>query len=471
VTEPGHETEIEQDEAARPRDVYGLDADLVEAVEEALDRGDAESVRTLIEPLHDADIADLLQSLDADERREFIDAIRSEFHPDILVELDERVRDEVVDQLGLVETAAAVAELDTDDAIEVIAELDEDEQQQVLDAISATDRALIEQGLAYPEDSAGRLMQRELVAVPSFWSVGETIDHLRKSADESPDNLPGDFYDIFVVDPGHRPVGAIPLSHVLRSRRLVALTDLMTSEMKVIGATTDQEEVAFLFRQRNLTSAPVVDEGGRLVGVITIDDVVDVIDEELEDDMMRLGGVSEDDLYSAAMETARSRFGWLLVNLGTAIIASLVIGFFDATIEQMVALAVLMPIVASMGGNAGTQTLTVAVRALATKELTAANALRVIGKELMVGGVNGVLFAVIAAGVAWFWFGSVAIAVVLGLAMIINLVVAALAGATIPLMLERFHVDPAIASGVFLTTITDVVGFFAFLGLAAWFLM
>jgi len=471
VTEPGHETEIEQDEAARPRDVYGLDADLVEAVEEALDRGDAESVRTLIEPLHDADIADLLQSLDADERREFIDAIRSEFHPDILVELDERVRDEVVDQLGLVETAAAVAELDTDDAIEVIAELDEDEQQQVLDAISATDRALIEQGLAYPEDSAGRLMQRELVAVPSFWSVGETIDHLRKSADESPDNLPGDFYDIFVVDPGHRPVGAIPLSHLLRSRRPVPLTDLMTSEMKVIGATTDQEEVAFLFRQRNLTSAPVVDEGGRLVGVITIDDVVDVIDEELEDDMMRLGGVSEDDLYSAAMETARSRFGWLLVNLGTAILASLVIGLFDATIEQMVALAVLMPIVASMGGNAGTQTLTVAVRALATKELTAANALRVIGKELMVGGVNGVLFAVIAAGVAWVWFGGAAIAVVLGLAMIINLVVAALAGATIPLMLERFHVDPAIASGVFLTTITDVVGFFAFLGLAAWFLM
>jgi len=397
--------------------------------------------------------------------------IRAEFRPGILVELDERVRDEVVDQLGPVETAAAVAELDTDDALDVIAELDEEEQQQILEAIPAADRTLIEQGLAYPEDSAGRLMQRELVAVPSFWTVGDTIDHLRKSADESPDGLPSDFYDIFVVDPGHRPVGAIPLSHLLRARRLVPLTDLMATEMKVIGANTDQEEVAFLFRQRDLTSAPVVDDGGRLVGVITIDDVVDVIDEELEDDMMRLGGVREDDLYSAAMETARSRFGWLLVNLGTAILASLVIGAFDATIEQMVALAVLMPIVASMGGNAGTQTLTVAVRALATKELTAGNALRVIGKELMVGGVNGVLFAVIAAGVAWFWFGSVAIAVVLGLAMIINLVVAAVAGASIPLMLERVHVDPAVASGVFLTTITDVVGFFAFLGLAAWFLM
>jgi magnesium transporter len=376
-----------------------------------------------------------------------------------------------VEQLGPVETAAAVAELDTDDALDVIAELDEEEQQQILEAIPAADRTLIEQGLAYPEDSAGRLMQRELVAVPSFWTVGDTIDHLRKSADESPDGLPSDFYDIFVVDPGHRPVGAIPLSHLLRARRPVPLTDLMATEMKVIGANTDQEEVAFLFRQRDLTSAPVVDDGGRLVGVITIDDVVDVIDEELEDDMMRLGGVREDDLYSAAMETARSRFGWLLVNLGTAILASLVIGAFDATIEQMVALAVLMPIVASMGGNAGTQTLTVAVRALATKELTAGNALRVIGKELMVGGVNGVLFAIIAALVAWFWFGSVAIAVVLGLAMIINLVVAAVAGASIPLMLERVHVDPAVASGVFLTTITDVVGFFAFLGLAAWFLM
>jgi magnesium transporter len=471
VTKPGHEAEIEQDEAARSRGVYELDSDLVEAVEEALDRSDGASVRTLIQPLHDADIADLLQNLGTDERREFVRAIRAEFRPGILAELDETVREEVIDELGPVGTAAAVAELDTDDALDVIADLDEDEQQQVLEAIPATDRALIEEGLAYPEDSAGRLMQRELVAVPSFWTVGETIDHLRRNADEAPDNLPSDFYDIFVVDPGHRPIGAIPLSHLLRARRPVSLTDLMTTEMKVIGANTDQEDVAFLFRQRNLTSAPVVDDGGRLVGVITIDDVVDVIDEELEDDMMRLGGVREDDLYSASVDTARSRFGWLLLNMGTAILASLVIGLFDATIEQMVALAVLMPIVASMGGNAGTQTLTVAVRALATKELTDANALRVIGKELVVGGVNGIVFAVIAAVVAWLWFGSVAIAVVLGLAMIINLVVAALAGATIPLMLERAHVDPAIASGVFLTTITDVVGFFAFLGLAAWFLM
>jgi magnesium transporter len=245
----------------------------------------------------------------------------------------------------------------------------------------------------------------------------------------------------------------------------------MTTEMKVIDATTDQEDVAFLFRQRDLTSAPVVDSGGRLVGVITIDDVVDVIDEEHEDDIMRLGGVSEDDLYSAALETARSRFTWLLVNLGTAILASIVIGLFDATIEHMVALAVLMPIVASMGGNAGTQTLTVAVRALATKELTEANAWRVVGKELLVGGINGVLFAVITGLIAWLWFDSAGLALVIGMAMVANLIVAGLSGALIPLALERMKIDPAVASAVFLTTVTDVVGFFAFLGLGAWLLL
>jgi magnesium transporter len=266
-------------------------------------------------------------------------------------------------------------------------------------------------------------------------------------------------------------VGVVSLSHLLRNRRPVPITDVMEPEMKVIGIETDQEDVAFLFRQRDLTSAPVVDGGGRLVGVITIDDVVDVIDEEAEDDIMRLGGVRQDDFYTDAIETVRSRFSWLLVNLGTAILASLVIGLFDATIEQMVALAVLMPIVASMGGNAGTQGLTVAVRALATKELTAANAGRVIGKELLVGGVNGVLFAILTGLVAWFWFGDAAVALVLGLAMIVNMVVAALAGPVIPLALERLGVDPAVASGVFLTTVTDVVGFFAFLGLAAWLIL
>jgi len=471
MTAPATEAERHTEDALPESADYALSPATVELVEDALDVGDAARVRELIEPLHDADIADLLQHLTTEERRELVQVIRTDFHPEILAELDDAVRDQIIDELGIADTALAVAALETDDAVHVIEELDEDEQQQVLEAIPAEDRTLIEQALTYPEDSAGRLMRRELVAVPNYWTVGETIDHMRQLADDEDDALPADFYDIFVVDPSHKPLGAVPLSHLLRTRRPVSVTDIMQTEMRVVAATVDQEDVACLFRQRDLTSAPVVDEGGRLVGAITIDDIVDVIDEEHEEDIMRLGGVVEDDLYSDAIGTAKARFTWLLVNLGTAVAASIVIGLFEATIEQMVALAVLMPIVASMGGNAGTQTLTVAVRALATKELTPANALRVIGKELIVGVVNGMLFAVIAGGVAWLWFGSPSIAVIIGAAMVFNLLVAALAGTTIPLMLERANVDPAIASSVFLTTVTDVVGFFVFLGLAAVFLL
>jgi len=471
MTAPAPEAERHTGDALPESTDYALSPAIVESVEDALDAGDAARVRELIEPLHDADIADLLQHLKSDERRELVQVIRTDFHPEILAELDDIVRDQIIDELGIADTAIAVAALETDDAVHVIEELDEDEQQQVLEAIPAEDRTLIEQALTYPEDSAGRLMRRELVAVLNYWTVGETIDHMRQLADDEDDALPADFYDIFVVDPSHKPLGAIPLSHLLRTRRPVSVTDIMQTEMRVVAATVDQEDVAYLFRQRDLTSAPVVDEAGRLVGAITIDDIVDVIDEEHEEDIMRLGGVVEDDLYSDAIGTAKARFTWLLVNLGTAVAASIVIGLFEATIEQMVALAVLMPIVASMGGNAGTQTLTVAVRALATKELTPANALRVIGKELIVGVFNGVAFAIIAGGVAWLWFGSPAIAVIIGAAMVFNLLVAALAGTTIPLMLERANVDPAIASSVFLTMVTDVVGFFVFLGLAAVFLL
>ena len=466
MTEPVFNAEVESKE--RPTETeYGLDADLVSAAVAALDEGDTERLRDLAEPLHDADAADLVQSLSTEDRRRFVAAYRERFSGELLAELDETVREDVIEELGVAGAAHAVAELETDDAVHVIADLDAEEQQQLLDAMPAADRAAIELGLAYPEDSAGRLMQREVVAAPTFWTVGETIDYMRREADDEASDLPETFYDVFVVDPGHRPVGMLTLSRLLRTRRPVPLTDIMQPELKVIRTDTDQEEVAFLFRQRDLTSAPVVDEAGRLVGVITIDDVVDVIDEEHEDDIMRLGGIAEDDFYSAVTETVRSRFTWLLLNLGTAVVASLVIGLFEATIHQMVALAVLMPIVASMGGNAGTQTLTVAVRALAMRELTAANAVRVIGKELFVGTVNGALFAVITGLIVWVWFGSVAIAAVIGLAMIANLAVAALGGAVIPLALERLGVDPAIASSVFLTTLTDVVGFFAFLGLAA----
>jgi magnesium transporter len=435
-------------------------------VKEALDAGDDARVAQLLEPLHDADIADIVQNLSPDHRRTIVGIIRLDERPDVLAELDEAVRDDVIEQLGVAETAAAVAGLETDDAVHVLETLDESDQRQVLESIPQPERLLLEEALAYPEYSAGRLMQRELVAVPSFWTVGETIDHLRYLGERAPDRLPVDFHAVYVVDPGHRLVGSVPLGRLLCAQRWVALAEIIVTDIRTVTTDTDQEEVAFLFRQRDLIAAPVVDAAGRLVGMITIDDVVDVIDEVHEDAIMHLGGVGADDLHRHALATTRSRFTWLLVNLGTAILASLVIGLFDATIQQMVALAVLMPIVASMGGNAGTQTLTVAVRALATKELTRANALRVIAKELLVGALNGALFAVIAGVIAWLWFGNPLISVIIGLAMIINLVMAALAGAVIPLALERLRIDPAVASAVFVTTVTDVVGFFAFLGLA-----
>ena len=448
-----------------------LEPDTEQAFLGVLVSGDEAGVRTLMAELHHADAAGLVERLSADERARVVEILGTDFKPQILSELDETVREHVVECLGVENLAAVIAGMESDDALEVVLELDEDEQQQVLDAIPPGDRTLIEEGLTYPEDSAGRLMQREVVTVPEFWTVGETIDFLRQSAASGDDSLPARFYDVFIVDPAHRPVGSLPLSRLLGTRRPVAVADIMDTEMKLLGVATDQEEVAYVFRQRDLVSAPVVDDGGRLVGAITIDDVVDVIDEEHEEDIMLLGGVKEDDLYEATMTTTRSRFGWLLINLVTAILASMVIGLFDATIEQMVALAVLMPIVASMGGNAGTQSLTVAVRALAMKELTAANAGRVIGKELLVGALNGVLFAGLIGVVAWIWFGSVALGVVIGLAMSVNMLVAGLAGSTIPLMLDRIGVDPAVASGVFLTTVTDIVGFFVFLGLAALILL
>ena len=454
-------------EGAPEEAVYDLDADLAGGVVRALAEGRAGRVRDLIQPLHYADVADLLERLSPDERTELLDVIADDFDADVLAELDETVRDEIIDHMDPADLAAAVADMESDDAFHIIEDLDTEDQQKVLEAIPGAERALIEEGLAYPDDSAGRLMQRELVSVPGHWTVGRTIDFMRAGGE----GLPEVFYDIFVVDPLHRPVGSFPLSRLLRTKRPTPVADIMETEMKLIPVATDQEDVAFLFRQRDLVSAPVVDEGGRLVGAITVDDVLDVIVEEHEEDIMLMGGVPVDDLYSAAVETTRSRFSWLLVNLATAILASATIGLFEATIEQMVALAVLMPIVASMGGNAGTQTMTVAVRALATKELTSTNALRVIGKELIVGGFNGILFAAITGVVAWAWFSNPTLAVVIAMAMIVNMVVAGLAGTTIPIVLERAGKDPAIASGVFLTTMTDVIGFFTFLGLAAWLLL
>jgi len=437
-----------------------------QAMAQALDADDRGRARELFRSLHYADAADLLERLSPEDRARLVNAVRDEMPPEVLSELDETVRDHVIEHMGVEDLAAALVELDSDDALEVVEELPAAEQQQVLDAIPAGERTLIEEALTYPEDSAGRLMQREVVTVPTHWTVGETIDYMRMSADTEKTTLPEQFYDLFVIDPARRPVGTIPLSRLLRSRRPVPVTEIMEPEMKLIAVTTDQEDVAFVFRQRDLTSAPVVDESGRLVGAITVDDVVDVIDEESEEDIMLMGGVKADDLYRDTLATTRSRSAWLLVNLPMAFLAAAVIGLFDASIEQMVALAVLMPIVASMGGNAGTQTLTVTVRALATKELTPTNAARVVGKEILVGVLNGALFAALVGVLAWLWFGNPTLGLVMGGAMIVNLAVAGLAGATIPLLLLRLGADPAVGAGVFLIMVTDVVGFFAFLGLA-----
>ncbi|WP_420549474.1 magnesium transporter [Curvivirga sp.] len=458
---------LELDEDALD-ELYGLSDELVAQVEDALEEGEpAEKVQDLIDPLHVADVADLLEQLSSSDRDDFVELVGDTLDPEVWVHLDENVREEMVEDLDTDQMVEIVSELDSDDAIEFIEDLDEAEQQEVLEAIPADDRAILEQSLSFPEDSAGRLMQREVVTVPSFWSVGQTIDYMRDEEIE----LPDDFYNIVVIDPSHKPVGIVKLSKLLRTNRDKLVTELMWEDVKVVPVTMDQEDVAFLFRQYALVESPVVDDTGRLVGIITVDDIVEVLDEEHEEDILKMGGVKEDDLYSDVVETTRLRFSWLLVNLLTAVIASIVISLFEETLEQLVALAILMPIVASMGGNAGTQTLTVAVRALATNELTTSNAFRVVWKEVLVGGVNGILFAILMGGLAWAWFNDLALGLVIASAMIINMLAAGMAGTLIPIGLEKVGKDPAIASTVFLTTITDVVGFLSFLGLSAWVLL
>jgi magnesium transporter len=460
------ELEAEVEDAKRKiadEPLYGLTPRLEAAITRALDQGRLEVVPRLLRPLHPADQADLIERMDKDHRAKLVHAAGEALDPNVFPYMDETVRDEIVELLGEDGITRVVSALDSDDAIELIGELDDEEQDRILAALPAKDRAILTQGLNFPESSAGRLMQREMVVVPQHWTVGQTIDFLRTVR-----ALPDDFYDIFVVDPERRPVGELALSHLLRSKRPVRVSDIMRKNFRKIRASMDQEEVALLFRQYGLVAAPVVDdEEERLLGVITVDDVVDVIDEEAEEDLLALAGVREVDLYGKFWDTTKSRFPWLVINLGTAIGASLVIGLFEATIEKVVALAVLMPIVASMGGNAGTQTLTVAVRALAMRDLDPRNAMKFVVKETLVGSINGLAFAAMVSGVSFVWFRDGDIAMVIAAAMVVNMVVAGLAGTLIPLGLDRFKVDPAVSSGVFLTTVTDVVGFFTFLGLAA----
>ena len=463
MTEP---RPIDPEEIEPGDDLYGINDDLVRQVLDALGAGRAEDASALVASLHAADVADLLEQLPAGQRDMLVDSLGARLDAETYAHLDEAVREDIVDSIDNAVLADVVVELDSDDAVDFIEDLEEADQRAVLDAMPAQERVLLEDSLRFPEDSAGRLMRRDAATIPSYWNVGQTIDFMRSDVE-----LPNDFYLLIVVGPTLQPIGVVPLSRLLRTTRPVGITEIMETEIRLIPATMDQEEVAFLFRQYGLVSAPVVDEYGRLIGVIDVDDVVHVMDEEAEEDLLKLGGVREDDFYDAVVDTIRSRFSWLLVNLMTAILASVVIGLFDAAIDKVVALAVLMPIVASMGGNAGTQTLTVAVRALAVKELTATNALRIIGKETLVGGINGFLFAALVGGVAIAWFGDPVIGGIIAVAMVVNLLFAGLAGTIIPLALDRWGGDPAVGSTVVLTTVTDVVGFLSFLGLAAWVLL
>jgi len=442
-------------------DAYALDNQLIHAIREAIAGSDAERIAELFEPMHSADIADTLEQMDDAQRREVIWLAPHVVDGDVLSDMDEGVREDMLEYLPQEVLSNAVRDLESDDVVDLLEDLEEEQQEAILEVLEEADRVAVEQSLSYPEETAGRLMQREVVWVPEHWTVGNTIDQLRSTED-----LPDQFYHVVLVDPSMTPIGQVTLGRLMSSKRSTKLTEIAEETFQVIPVTQHEDDVAYAFNQYHLISAPVVDEDERLIGVITIDDAMIVLDEVHEEDIMRLAGVGEGSLADRVLETTKQRFPWLAVNLVTAILASLVIAQFEEAIGQLVALAVLMPIVASMGGNAGTQSLTVAVRAIATKDLTGSNVWRVIRREVLVGLVNGIGFALVMGGVGWIWFGSFDLAYVIAAAMVINLVVAGLAGTVIPVLLERMDIDPALASGAFVTTVTDVVGFFAFLGLA-----
>jgi len=450
-------------------DIYGEDGSIrqefLTSIGAAIADRDVLFLREQVGGLHESELGDLLESINAAQRQSLVRLLGDDFDFASLTEVDEAIRLEIVDNLPNDKIALALGELESDDAVYILEDLDEEDQQEILASLPFTERVRLRRALDYPEDTAGRRMQTEFVAVPPFWTVGQTIDYMRDEED-----LPSSFSQIFVIDPTFKLVGSINLDRILRTKRAVRIETIMEDPRSPITAEMDQEEAAQIFEQYDLLSAAVVDDNNRLVGVLTIDDVVDVIHEEADEDIKRLAGVGDEELSDRVLATVRSRFTWLLINLATAILASAVISLFDATIEQMVALAVLMPIVASMGGNAGTQTMTVTVRALATKDIDIYNARRIIRREAAVGMINGVLFALIIGLVAGVWFESTGLGVVIATAMIINMLAAALAGILLPLLLDKAGADPAIASAVFVTTVTDVVGFFAFLGLAGWWI-
>jgi magnesium transporter len=453
---PAHSSAIDEEDRLRP--------EFVEKVLDAVDAGDDETARKLVQPLHPADVADLIELAARDEREGLVKALAGIVSPNVLAEMNEYVREDLLDELEPQQVADIAGQLETDDAVALIEDLDRDEQQAVLQRMEPDDRAAVEEALSYPEESAGRLMQRDLCAVPEHWNVGQVIDYLRSNQD-----LPTDFWEVFIVGPNHHPVGTCKLSLILRTPRKTPIGEIMQRDQTLIPVDMDQEDVALRFQKYALVSAAVVDDSNRLVGMITVDDIVHIIQEEAGEDVLLLSGAGEGDINEPVRMTTVRRFTWLLINLPTAMLAAAVVGLFETEIAQFALLAALMGIVTGMGGNAGTQTLAVVVRAIATNQLTSSNTIRMIAREFQIAAANGVALGILIGAGAFFLYHRVDLAIVFGLAILINNLVAGLSGVAIPVALEKMRIDPAVSSAVFVTMMTDCMGFFSFLGLAALF--
>ncbi|WP_019515230.1 magnesium transporter [Sphingomonas sp. Mn802worker] len=452
--DPAATNQLDEDDRLKPA--------FVDAVLDAVEAGDVDAARALVAPLHPADIADLFELTPEDRRRDLAAAIADQLDADVFAEMNDYVREALIDALDARQVADIASELDTDDAVAIIEDMDVEDQREVLRAMEPDDRAAIEEALSYPEETAGRLMQRDLVAVPEHWTVGDALDYLRGH-----DELTTDFWEIFVVDPSHKPVGTCALSWILRTPRDIAMADVMQREQTLIPVDMDQEEVALRFQKYALISAAVVDGSGRLVGMITVDDIVHIIQQEAGEDVLRLSGAGEGDINEPIRLTVRTRVAWLVVNLGATILSASVVGLFQGEIARFALLAALMPIVSALGGNAGTQTLAVMVRALATNQLTSSNTLRMLFREFRIALANGVALGTVGAVGSYLVLGHLQLSIVFAIAMMINSVVAGLVGVIVPVALDKANVDPAVSSAVFVTTATDVMGFLSFLGLAA----
>jgi magnesium transporter len=440
--------------------------EFISTFSEKIENNNIEFINQTLKDLHEADVANLIENLSVGTRIKLIELESFDINPEIFIELNESVQSEVLQLLSIDSVIKIIRRLESDNAIKILENLEKDAKEKVLEKLPPKDKFLLEEGLSYPEDSAARIMQREFTAVPSNWTVGQTIDYLREDKD-----LPEEFLEIFIVDSDFKPIGTVPSSRVLRTARELKMNSIMNEMPILISANMDQEEVGQAFENYNLVSAGVVNKNNKLVGMITVDDVVTVVQEEAEEDVLRLAGVGDEEITDSVMVKTKRRFNWLLLNLFTALLATWVISNFGASIEQMVALAFLMPIVASMGGNAGMQTLAVTIRAIATKELSKSNFNRVVGKEFLIGILNGLIFAIITGVIVQLWFKQLNLSFLIGVSMILNMIVAGLFGILVPVSLKKLNIDPALASSVFVTTITDVIGFLSFLGLGSYYFL